>query len=171
MILFFKCACVFYVCVYILCVYMVGGGRGGTGSKSLEWRNYGWLLSFFIFQVVYNKHKLPLIWGDGWMDIGRQPHAQDALLLEPSWLSSLSFLAMLCICRDSNSALLESQPVSNPSISQLCPQTRQSACPPASLLLQSRGTAPFSTSPFSSLFELGLQRFHNSTFQGLTIFS
>lgn len=50
------CMCVFYVRVYILCVYMVGGGRGGTGSKSLE----GEIVVDFIFLLSKEVlHKLP----------------------------------------------------------------------------------------------------------------
>ena len=45
-----------------------GGGRERRNRFKILRVDKLWLTSFFfIFQVVYNKHKLPLNWGDGWV--------------------------------------------------------------------------------------------------------
>ena len=57
------------MCVYILCIY--GGERE---EEQVQNRKSGgimvdfYLLFFFIFQVVYNKPKLPLNWGNRWIE-------------------------------------------------------------------------------------------------------
>ena len=64
--IFQMCMYVLCTCVYIMRIY--GGGRERRNRFKILRVDKLWLTSFFfIFQVVYNKHKLPLNWGDGWI--------------------------------------------------------------------------------------------------------